>query len=86
VGEVQFQDIGRQMIEHVTSIVDDLREQSERVIAYSRGEVAADEVRKSIRSVDDLRDAHVMERQRDVHAAATGGVRHTDGLPAIELF
>ena len=86
VGEVQFQDIGRQMIEHVTSIVDDMRQQSVRVIAYSRGEVPASEVRESVRSVDDLRTSHVMSRQRDRHAEATGGVRNTDALPAIELF
>lgn len=86
VGEVQFQDIGRQMIEHVTSIVDDMRQQSVRVIAYTRGEVPAREVRESVRSVDDLRDSHVMDRQRDRHAEATGGAWHTVAPPAIELF
>ncbi len=86
VGEVQFQDIGRQMIEHVTSMVDDMRQQSVRVIAYTRGEVPAREVRESVRSVDDLRDAHVMDRQRDRHAEVTGGAWHADTLPAIELF
>ncbi|QTE29361.1 methyl-accepting chemotaxis protein [Pengzhenrongella sicca] len=86
VGEVQFQDIGRQMIEHVTSMVDDMRQQSVRVIAYTRGEIPACEVRESVRSVDDLRDSHVMERQRDRHAEATGGPWHADALPAIELF
>lgn len=86
VGEVQFQDIGRQMIEQVAGLVDEIRQQVVRATGYTRGEVAAAEVRETILTVDDLNSRYVMDRQRHSHAEATGGTRSTADLPAIELF
>jgi methyl-accepting chemotaxis protein len=85
VGHVQFQDISRQMLEHVAAAVAEVRQQAEDVISYAEGTVPADTVRSRMISIDDLRAKHVMGRQRNTHASSTGG-RAADSAPSIELF
>jgi methyl-accepting chemotaxis protein len=86
VGHVQFQDISRQMLEHVADAVTDVRRQSEDVAAYARGGLTEEELLERVISVEDLRSKHVMSRQRTTHAAQTGGPGHNDAEPLIELF
>jgi methyl-accepting chemotaxis protein len=86
VGEIQFQDIGRQMIEHVVAAVDEVRSQVTAVRAYADGEQPAESVTRAPKGVDELRGLHVMDRQRSIHASATGTTSQVDDLPAIELF
>ncbi|GIF05872.1 methyl-accepting chemotaxis protein [Actinoplanes siamensis] len=86
VGHVQFQDISRQMLEHVADAVADVRRQSESVAGYARGEVSAEEVQERAIDVDDLRAKHVMARQRFTHAAQTGEDAQGADEPLIELF
>jgi methyl-accepting chemotaxis protein len=86
VGEVQFQDIGRQLIEHVLSAVEDVRQQADDVAAYASGRYTADEILERVRALDDQRVRHVMARQRETHAAVVGGADTDDSLAAIELF
>ena len=86
LGDVQFQDIGRQMIEHVIDAVNEVRRQAEGVTAYANGDVLAADILAGTRSADDLWGRHVMMRQHRTHAEATHGVVVEDDLPAIELF
>jgi methyl-accepting chemotaxis protein len=86
VGEIQFQDIGRQMIEHVEAAVDEVRAQVAAVNAYAEGEPPTEAVIQPPKHVDQLRGMHVMDRQRVNHAQATGGDSQATTLPAIELF
>jgi methyl-accepting chemotaxis protein len=86
VGHVQFQDISRQMLEHVADAVADVRRQSEDVIGYAAGTLTEEELLARIISVEDLRSKHVMSRQRSTHAEHTGAGGHTDVEPLIELF
>ncbi len=86
VGHVQFQDISRQMLEHVADAVADVRRQSEAVSGYARGEISAEEVRDGAINVEDLRAKHVMARQRFTHAAQTGVADQAANEPLIELF
>jgi methyl-accepting chemotaxis protein len=86
VGHVQFQDITRQMLEHVAAAVGDIRRQTEDVVAYAEGDRTAEDVRANMIRVEDLRARHVMGRQRDTHAARTGGASAVDAAPTIELF
>jgi methyl-accepting chemotaxis protein len=86
VGHVQFQDISRQMLEHVAEAVAEVRRQTEDVAAYARGEVGAAEVRERTIDVEDLRAKHVMSRQRSTHAEQTGADTGSGGEPLIELF
>ena len=86
VGHVQFQDISRQMLEHVCQAVTDVRGQTEDVTAYAEGALTAEGVREKMIRVDDLRARHVMGRQRATHAASTGGPAEAAGEPIIELF
>ncbi|WP_436527132.1 methyl-accepting chemotaxis protein [Actinoplanes sp. HUAS TT8] len=86
VGHVQFQDISRQMLEHVADAVADISGQAETVTGYARGEITEEEVRKRAIDVDDLRAKHVMARQRFTHATQTGADDQTADEPLIELF
>ncbi len=86
VGEIQFQDIGRQMIEHVEAAIDEVRMQVTTVSAYARGEESEEAVARPPRNVDELRGLHEMARQRSTHANATGTGHQAAALPDIELF
>ena len=86
VGHIQFQDISRQMIEHVMGAVDDVRRQVEDVAAHAEGRLAADAVLDRLARVDGLHDRHVMARQRATHTAVTGDGTVASAAPAIELF
>ena len=87
MGHVQFQDISRQMLEHVAEAIGDVRRQSEDVLAYAEGELTADAVRDRAIRVEDLRERHVMGRQRVTHASSTGGETAAPAAePVIELF
>jgi methyl-accepting chemotaxis protein len=86
VGHVQFQDISRQMLEHVAEAVADVRRQTEDVMSYARGALTEEELLARVISIEDLRSKHVMSRQRSTHAAQTGGPAHQDAEPLIELF
>ena len=86
VAGVQFEDIGRQMIGHITEAVDDLRYQLVRLGGYIDGELDTDAVRASIRGVEQLRDRHVMDSQRAAHALAMGEQHVVVQTPTVELF
>ncbi|MFI1989198.1 methyl-accepting chemotaxis protein [Actinoplanes sp. NPDC020271] len=86
VGHVQFQDISRQMLEHVAEAVADVRRQAETVAGYARGEISGETVREGSINVEDLRSKHVMARQRFTHAAQTGTAEQDANEPLIELF
>lgn len=86
VGEVQFQDIGRQLVEHVASAVDDLRRQTDDVMEYAAGRYTAEEILQRLLVIDDQRATHVMDRQRETHATVVGNTRAGEDVASIELF
>ena len=86
VGHVQFQDISRQMLEHLAGAVADVRRQSEDVIAYAEGAMPDEAVLDRVIQLDELRTRHVMGRQRLTHAANTGDDSAAEAEPTIELF
>lgn len=86
VAEMQFEDIGRQMIGHVTKAIDDLRGQLIRLSGHVGGELGGEAMLASLVSVEDLRHRHVMDVQRMAHSAAAGQTAAGTDLPSIELF
>ena len=86
VGHVQFQDISRQMLEHVQEAVGQVRRQAEDVIAYAEGALPAETVQERMISLDDLKAKHVMARQRATHGEQSGATVAKDDSPIIELF
>jgi methyl-accepting chemotaxis protein len=86
IAHVQFQDISRQMLEHVAGAVAELRRQHEDLAAYAQGELNGTTVIERSIQVDDLVTKHVMTRQRMTHAELTGGKIDTSEEPLIELF
>ncbi|HWS31742.1 MAG TPA: methyl-accepting chemotaxis protein [Actinoplanes sp.] len=86
VAHVQFQDISRQMLEHVADAVADVRRQCEDVASYVRDALTEEDLLSRVISVEELRSRHVMSRQRSTHARQTGGAVHGEAEPLIELF
>ncbi|MFG1988614.1 methyl-accepting chemotaxis protein [Actinoplanes sp. NPDC048988] len=86
VGHVQFQDISRQMLEHVADAVSQVKRQVEDTIGYAEGGVPADALIERTISAEDLRNRHVMARQRVTHGDKAGVAAAADDTPLIELF
>jgi methyl-accepting chemotaxis protein len=86
VGHVQFQDITRQMLEHVAEAIGEMRSGTENLLGYVKGETPESAVLGSTVSVEQLRNRHVMARQRVTHEQHTGGAVTSDDAPVIELF
>lgn len=86
VGHVQFQDISRQMLEHVADAVADVRRQCEDVASYCRDALTEETLLARVISVADLRAKHVMSAQRSTYAQQTGGAVNEGDEPLIELF
>ncbi|MEV4346198.1 methyl-accepting chemotaxis protein [Actinoplanes sp. NPDC049596] len=86
VGHVQFQDISRQMLEHVAEAVGEVKRQVEDTIGYAEGGLPAEVVTGRIISVEALRSRHVMSRQRVTHGEQAGLAAAVDDTPIIELF
>jgi methyl-accepting chemotaxis protein len=86
VGHVQFQDISRQMLEHVSDAVGQVKRQAEDVIGYSEGGLPAETLRERVISPEELRSRHVMSRQRLTHGDKAGVTVSADDTPMIELF
>jgi methyl-accepting chemotaxis protein len=86
VGHVQFQDISRQMLEHVAGAVGDVCRQATDITAFLRGEITEEELHARVIRMEDLREQHVMSRQRSTHAKQTGHEAQSATEPVIELF
>ncbi|MDY7090156.1 MAG: methyl-accepting chemotaxis protein [Actinomycetota bacterium] len=87
VGHVQFQDITRQMLEHVVEAICQVRQGAEDAMDYAAGNAPEETVRARAVSVDALRARHVMSRQRATHSEHTSAkTAAADDGPVIELF
>ena len=86
VGDVQFQDMTRQVVEHVVTALGRMGEQVRALGAHLDGTTAGSDLVGLGVSLDALRRGYVMDRQRQAHAAATGGAMATASGPSIELF
>jgi len=85
-GEMQFDDIGRQMVEHIGMLLADLREQLTVLRSYAEGTIGRNALMEHTTHVDAFAVHHVMQAQRISHAAATGLVLDIGLEPPIELF
>jgi methyl-accepting chemotaxis protein len=86
MGGLQFQDVTRQVIEHVVTSLNQLGTQFTALtcVLAGRGDVTAmDELGASL---ERIHAGYVMQKQRMIHAEVTAGDRATDHEPLIELF
>lgn len=86
VGDVQFQDMTRQVVEHVVTALGRLGEQVRALGGHLDGTAAGADLSGLGVSLEDLRSGYVMDRQRQAHAAATGSAVSASSGPSIELF
>jgi methyl-accepting chemotaxis protein len=63
-----------------------VQRQAEDVVAYAEGGVSGEIVLDRMIHIDDLRNKHVMGRQRSTHAESTGNDTRSGNEPVIELF
>jgi len=83
---LQFQDVTRQVIEHVVGTLDQLGHQLGDVAGVLEGRGDVDGLGDLEASMDRIRDGYVMDRQRQTHAEVTGAGPRAEAAPAIELF
>jgi methyl-accepting chemotaxis protein len=83
---LQFQDVTRQVIEHVVASLDQLGTQFTAVAEMLAGRGDIDAMAALESSLDRIREGYVMQKQRMTHAAVTGAEWSTGDEPAIELF
>lgn len=86
VGDVQFQDVTRQVVEHVVRALGLLGEQVRALGAHLDGTGAGTDLAALGVSLEQLRGGYVMDRQRQAHATATGSQAQASQAPSIELF
>ncbi|NHC46769.1 methyl-accepting chemotaxis protein [Motilibacter aurantiacus] len=86
LAQTQFQDITRQTVEAVIGALTGLGGRVTTVVGHLRGEADAAAVRGLEDAVDALSTTYVSQRQRAVHASASGAASGTASAPAIELF
>ncbi len=87
LGHMQLQDISRQQIEQVEAVLKELNEHfkciRQNLACIGRGGAKWPPLAERIKVI---RDNYVMDRQRQIHDAATGQSTEAEGRPAIELF
>jgi methyl-accepting chemotaxis protein len=90
---LQFQDVTRQVIEHVVGSLDQLGGQLTAVAGVLAGRGDVEAMAELEASLDRIREGYVMEKQRMTHAAFTGATERSDAgqrsgavEPAVELF
>ncbi len=83
---VQFQDLVRQLVEHVQASLGRVAEHSRALAANAGGELGAAELERLRTNVTELNTTYVMERQRETHGRVTATATTADSAPTIELF
>ncbi len=89
LGNIQFQDITRQKLEHVINTMMDFSSHLAGLIdRLKQGSGTVESIRQDMFAIESLMERYVMDDQREVHALATGGSpkKASGGLPSIELF
>jgi len=86
LGQLQFQDVTRQVVEHVVQTLDQLRDQFGAVAEVLGGHRDAGALVGLEAAVDGIRDGYVTSRQRSTHDQVIGAGAADEAAPAIELF
>jgi methyl-accepting chemotaxis protein len=86
LGHIQFQDISRQQIEQVITSLEELSAHFATVTQVTNTPPPAEIWTPLTERIDAMRSGYVMNRQHEVHSAATGQKSLSDNRPAIELF
>lgn len=84
--ELQFQDVTRQVIEHVATTLDELGEQFTAVSGVLAGRADDRSMAHLEAAMERIRSGYVMARQRETHAELTGAQGQDAQAPAVELF
>jgi len=86
MGQLQFQDVTAQMIQHVVGTLQQLGTELTAVSGVLAGRRDIEEIAQLESAMDRIRDGYVMHRQRMTHAKVTGDPLLTDRTPGVELF
>jgi methyl-accepting chemotaxis protein len=83
---VQFQDLVRQLVEHVQAALARIGEHSRALAANAGGELGAAELERLRTNLTELKTTYVTQRQRETHGRLTATATAADCAPTIELF
>lgn len=84
-GDVQFQDITRQSVEHVQEALGRLATHGQTLADYARGELGSLDLQAEEQILRDIATAYASRRERETHAAIAQDDLEHHG-PDIELF
>ena len=83
---VQFQDLVRQLVEHVQMSLGRIVEHSRALAANADRDLGADKLELLHADFTEVKTAYVMQRQRETHGRVTATAIAADSAPTIELF
>jgi methyl-accepting chemotaxis protein len=83
---VQFQDLVRQLVEHVQMSLGRIVEHSRALAANADGDLGAAKLQLLHTDFTEVKTAYVMQRQRETHGRVTATTTAADSAPTIELF
>ncbi|MGO9898203.1 MAG: methyl-accepting chemotaxis protein [Solirubrobacteraceae bacterium] len=83
---VQFQDLVRQLVEHVQASLTRIGEHARALAANAGGELNATELERLRTNLTELKRTYVTQRQRETHGRLTATATAADTAPTIELF
>jgi methyl-accepting chemotaxis protein len=86
IGSIQFQDVTRQQLQHVSQAVEFIARHSEQLARFLEGVGIDQEFESAHAGITELRSGYVMSQQRNIHNAAMGGEGVEDKGALVQLF
>jgi len=86
VGSIQFQDVTRQELQHVSQGMGFLAKHSGHLCAALEDSESGQDIQSVHVAITELMEHYVMSQERNIHHAATGSSEREDKGPLIQLF
>jgi methyl-accepting chemotaxis protein len=86
IGSIQFQDVTRQELQHVSQAMEFVARHSEQLSVFLDDFVEDRDLNSIQAAITKLKEGYVMSQQRNIHSAAVGGGGREDKGPLVELF
>jgi hypothetical protein len=86
IGSIQFQDVTRQELQHVSQGMEFVANHSGQLRAALEDTGSEHNIQSVQAAIKELMAQYVMSQERNIHRAATGSGEHEDKGPLIQLF
>jgi methyl-accepting chemotaxis protein len=86
IGSIQFQDVTRQQLEHVSQGVEFIASHSEQLSVFLQDLDNDQDLESAQTGIQELMAHYVMSRERNIHNASIGSAEIEDRGPMVQLF